>query len=36
VAMSSEYRALAQLPGINDADVFEPQPAEIYTWKLES
>lgn len=36
VAMSSEYRALARLPGINDAEIFEPQPAEIYTWKLES
>lgn len=34
VAMSSEYRALARLPGIDDAEIWEPQPAEIYTWTL--
>lgn len=34
VAMSSEYRALAQLPGVNDAEIWEPEPAEIYTWTL--
>ncbi|MDA8318713.1 MAG: glutamine amidotransferase [Actinomycetota bacterium] len=32
VAMASEYQALAGLPGIADADVFEPMPEEIYTW----
>ncbi len=32
VAVASEYRALAQLPGIADAVVFEPQPEEVYTW----
>jgi glutamate synthase domain-containing protein 1 len=32
VAVASEYRALARLPGIADADVFEPQPEEVYTW----
>ena len=32
VAVASEYRALAQLPGIGDAVVFEPQPEEVYTW----
>jgi glutamate synthase domain-containing protein 1 len=32
VAVASEYRALAELPGIADADVFEPQPEEVYTW----
>ncbi|MDH3296256.1 MAG: glutamine amidotransferase family protein [Acidimicrobiia bacterium] len=36
VAMSSEYRALARLPGIDDAEIWEPQPAEIYTWTLDS
>ena len=36
VAMSSEYRALARLPGIEDAEIWEPQPAEIYTWTLDS
>jgi glutamate synthase domain-containing protein 1 len=32
VAVASEYRALAELPDIASADVFEPQPEEVYTW----
>jgi glutamate synthase domain-containing protein 1 len=32
VAVASEYRALAELPGISCATVFEPQPEEVYTW----
>ncbi len=32
VAVASEYRALAELPGITEAVVFEPQPEEVYTW----
>jgi glutamate synthase domain-containing protein 1 len=32
VAVASEYRALAHLPGIADAVVFEPHPEEVYTW----
>ena len=32
VAMASEYRALAELPGIDEAEVFEPTPTEIYVW----
>ncbi|HTX00541.1 MAG TPA: hypothetical protein VMD59_17305 [Acidimicrobiales bacterium] len=32
VAVASEYVALADLPGIEKADVFEPMPEEIYTW----
>jgi methylamine---glutamate N-methyltransferase subunit A len=32
VAVASEYRALAELPGITDAIVFEPRPEEVYTW----
>jgi methylamine---glutamate N-methyltransferase subunit A len=32
VAVASEYRALAELPGISSAAVFEPQPEEVYTW----
>ncbi|HEY3942048.1 MAG TPA: hypothetical protein VGL60_06145 [Acidimicrobiales bacterium] len=32
VAVASEYRALAELPGIADAVVFEPRPEEVYTW----
>lgn len=34
VAVASEYRALAGLPGITEARVFEPEPGEVYTWKL--
>jgi glutamate synthase domain-containing protein 1 len=36
VAMSSEYRAIATLPGVEDATVFEPEPARIYSWSLSS
>ncbi len=32
VAMASEYHALAGLPGIAGADVFEPSPEEIHLW----
>jgi methylamine---glutamate N-methyltransferase subunit A len=32
VAVGSEYVALADLPGIEKAEVFEPAPEEIYTW----
>jgi glutamate synthase domain-containing protein 1 len=32
VAMASEYVALAGLPGIAGAEVFEPMPEEIHTW----
>jgi len=32
VAMASEYRALAELPSIDEAKVFEPIPSEIYVW----
>ena len=32
VAMASEYHALAGLPGIAGADVFEPMPEEIHLW----
>lgn len=33
VAVASEYRALATLPDIDSARVFEPQPEEVHTWK---
>ncbi len=33
VAVASEYRALAELPGIAGATVFEPRPEEVYTWR---
>ena len=32
VAMASEYHALAGLPGITGARVFEPMPEEIHVW----
>jgi glutamate synthase domain-containing protein 1 len=32
VAMASEYRYLAQLPGIEGARIFEPEPEEVYVW----
>jgi methylamine---glutamate N-methyltransferase subunit A len=32
VAMASEYRALAVLPGAEDATVWEPEPARVYSW----
>ena len=35
VAMASEYRAIAILPGAADATVWEPAPAEIYSWRRE-
>jgi glutamate synthase domain-containing protein 1 len=33
VAMASEYRALAVLPGAADADLWEPEPAVVYAWE---
>ncbi|MFC5929725.1 glutamine amidotransferase [Cryobacterium melibiosiphilum] len=36
VAMASEYRALAHLPGIENARIFEPAPGIVYTWTLDS
>ncbi|TFD47197.1 glutamine amidotransferase [Cryobacterium frigoriphilum] len=36
VAMASEYRALAHLPGIENARIFEPAPGVVYTWTLDS
>ena len=32
VAVASEYHALATLPGIESARVFEPQPEEVHSW----
>ncbi len=34
VAIASEFRSLAHLPGINHAHVFEPAPEEMYVWKI--
>ncbi|HYH22929.1 MAG TPA: glutamine amidotransferase family protein [Azospirillum sp.] len=33
VAFGSEYRALADLPGIAQAKVWEPKPATVYSWE---
>ncbi|SHG44930.1 class II glutamine amidotransferase [Bradyrhizobium erythrophlei] len=33
VAFGSEYRALAGLPGIESARVWEPEPATVYFWE---
>jgi methylamine---glutamate N-methyltransferase subunit A len=34
VAISSEFRGLAHLPGVDKAKLFEPMPEEIYSWKV--
>ncbi|MDN6637496.1 MAG: glutamine amidotransferase, partial [Yaniella sp.] len=33
VAMASEFQAIAHLPGIEDAEIFEPEPGKVITWK---
>ena len=33
VAFGSEYRALVALPGIENARVWEPEPATVYAWE---
>jgi hypothetical protein len=30
--MASEYRSLANLPGIKNARLWEPEPAVVYNW----
>jgi glutamate synthase domain-containing protein 1 len=32
VAMASEYRAIAVLPGADAAEVWEPEPGRVYSW----
>jgi methylamine---glutamate N-methyltransferase subunit A len=32
VAMASEYRAIAILPGAEDARTWEPEPGRVYSW----
>jgi methylamine---glutamate N-methyltransferase subunit A len=32
VAMASEYRAIAVLPGAEDAVMWEPEPGRVYSW----
>jgi glutamate synthase domain-containing protein 1 len=33
VAMASEYRAIAVLPGAEQATVWEPEPGKVYVWE---
>jgi glutamate synthase domain-containing protein 1 len=33
VAVASEFRSLAHLPGVSKAKLFEPQPRTIYHWE---
>ena len=35
VAVASEFRSLAHLPGIKNANLFEPVPEQIYAWDLQ-
>jgi amidophosphoribosyltransferase len=35
VAMASEYRALAMLPGVDQAAVWEPRAGKVYNWQHE-
>ncbi|MEO6749006.1 MAG: class II glutamine amidotransferase [Casimicrobiaceae bacterium] len=32
VAISSEFRSLAKLPGVKHANIFEPKPEHVYQW----
>jgi glutamate synthase domain-containing protein 1 len=33
VAMASEYRAIAVLPGSEEARIWEPEPGRVYSWE---
>ena len=32
VAIASEFQAMAHLPDVNDAKIFEPEPGIVYSW----
>ena len=32
VAIASEFQAMAHLPDVNDAKIFEPEPGVVYSW----
>lgn len=36
VAMATEYRAIATLPGAESARIWEPRPATVYAWGAET
>jgi glutamate synthase domain-containing protein 1 len=35
VAMATEYRAIAILPGAATAEIWEPRPATVYSWQRQ-
>jgi glutamate synthase domain-containing protein 1 len=35
VAIASEYRAIAELPGAEQAAVWEPAPGQVYSWTIQ-
>jgi amidophosphoribosyltransferase len=35
VAVASEFRSLAHLPGVEEARLFEPRPQTIYSWSVQ-
>ena len=36
VAMASEYRAIAVLPGAETARTWEPEPGRVYSWERQA
>ena len=36
VAFGTEFRALAPLPGVDKARIWEPEPATVYVWSRSS
>ena len=32
VAIASEFQAMAHLPDVNNAKIFEPEPGVVYSW----
>ena len=36
VAMASEFRSIAHLPGVENASIWEPAPATLYSWSLNA
>jgi glutamate synthase domain-containing protein 1 len=32
VAIASEFQAMAHLPEVNSAKIFEPEPGIVYSW----
>ena len=35
VAIASEFQAMAHLPGVNNAKIFEPEPGVVYSWGIK-